>query len=366
MTFLAQQKTHAVATMARYPMSMRLENTVVSYVRYLEKTFWPFSMATPYPHPGWWPAPTVVLSLLLLVLVTGAVIHFAKRFPFLAVGWLWFIGTLVPMVGLVQVGSAAMADRYSYLSGIGIFIMLAWGGAAIFEKANSFRLPMIILTVLVLAGLSLRTRDQLRLWQNDFVLFSHANAVTKNNYVALVQLGRWYSRHGQMSETLECYYGALWMDPDDPSVLYDIGNSFAKLGNWDEAIRDYRHALQFAPDSADILNNLGLALAQKNQMAEAQTNFEAALKIDPNLLGAHNNLATIFFRQGNYEEAARHFNLALEQTPDNPQLLAYLGETLLRQGKTDLAVRCYQRAAQLQPDNEKFRQRLQAIQQRSN
>ncbi|HEU6448194.1 MAG TPA: tetratricopeptide repeat protein [Verrucomicrobiae bacterium] len=367
-TVFAQEKGNAVATLSRFPPGMRIENTFVSYARYLEKTFWPFSFANPYPHPGWWPVWLVILSAALFLVCSIAAIYFVKKFPFAFVGWFWFAGTFVPMIGLVQVGGAAMADRYTYLPLIGIFIVLAWMGAAAFDRFKFFRPAIVIFTLLIFAGLSFRTRDQIRYWQNDGTLFSHAMAVTKNNYVAAVNLGTWYSKQGDTKKTLDCYDRALRMNPNDPSVLFDVGNAFAKLGLWDEAIHDYRGALQFAPAdaSADILNNLGLALAQEQQFAEAQTNFEAALKIDPKLPGAHNNLATILFRRGNYTEAAQHFYKALEETPDNPQILVNLGETLLHLGKIDAAKQCYEEAVQLAPDNVKFRKRLQFIQQHSN
>ncbi|HEU5396803.1 MAG TPA: tetratricopeptide repeat protein, partial [Verrucomicrobiae bacterium] len=274
-TVIAQKRGEAIVSTAQVSIPMRIENAVVSYARYLEKLFWPVSLATPYPHPQWWPAATVAVAVVLLLLASVAAVAFARKFRFGLTGWLWFLGTFVPMIGLVQVGGAAMADRYSYLPSIGIFLIVVWGGTLAVEKFPGARVPALILALAVLVGLSWRTREQIRFWKNDGTLFGHALAVTKDNYVASINYGVWLSKNGQPAEALHYYYDALKLATNDPTALYDIGNAFEKAGNWDEAIREYRLALQLSPSSPDILDNLGLALAQEQQWAAAVTNFEA-------------------------------------------------------------------------------------------
>jgi Tfp pilus assembly protein PilF len=360
-TFIVQQKGGAVAKLARFSVSARIENTFVSYARYLGKTFWPVSLANPYPYVEHWPLAWVLFAVALFVGLCIAAVWLGRKFPFGFTGWFWFVGTLIPVIGLVQVGGQSMADRYSYLPLIGLFIVLIWGGA---KACARWRLPqqiVILLTVIILAICAVRTRSQLGFWHDDETLFRHALAVTKNNYVASVNLGTWFSKKGQTKDALDYYYLALQMNPSDAGVLYDMGNGFAKLGKWDEAIANYSRALEITPGQADILNNLGFALAAKRQYAGAITNFEAALKIDPDSADAHNNLATVLFMEKRFEEAARHFREALRLAPDNPQICANLGDALVKQGQTTEAVRCYQEALRLKPGDLQIRAKLQAL-----
>jgi Flp pilus assembly protein TadD len=360
-TFVIQQKGGAVAALTRFSLSDRIENAFVSYARYLGKALWPDPLAVPYPFSEHWELSLVIYSVALMTGLSAIAILFARKFPFALAGWFWFVGTLVPVIGLVQVGAQSMADRYTYLPLIGIFIIVVWGAAEIISEWRMLRRTMIVLTAIVLIACSVRTRNQIGYWQNDGTLFSHALAVTTDNYIACVNLGTWHSKNGRIKETLDCYYRALQMSPDDPSVLYDVGNAFAKLGDWDEAVSDYRRALQIAPDQPDILDNLGVALAANKQFEEAITNFEAALKVKPDYADAHNNLATILSRQGKFEEAGRHFYEALRLEPDDPRICVNLGDTLLRLGNIKAAAACYQQALQLEPDNAAVKAKLQVL-----
>ena len=360
-TFLVQQKGGSVATLTKYSLPDRLENVFVSYARYLGKTFWPVELANPYPHPGHWPVWLSLSAMALFIGLCVAALWLGRRFPFVPVGWFWFVGTLVPVIGLVQVGTQSLADRYTYLPLVGVFIVLAWGVNAICVSLRVPRPFVIFLAVIVLVACALRTRDQLSYWKNSGTLFLHALDVTKNNYLACVNLGTWYSQNGQLKETLDCYYRALQMNPSDPNVLYDVGNAFARIGFWDEAIADYRRALQITPDQADILDNLGFALAAKQQFAEAITNFDAALKLNPDSASAHNNLATVLFRQHRFDEAEQHYRAALRLTPEDPQIQANLGDTLVRLGRLAEAAKCYEAALRLKPDDARIKAKLGAL-----
>jgi Flp pilus assembly protein TadD len=360
-TFIAQQKGGAVVKLARIPMTGRIENAFVSYAQYLGKTFWPTVLACPYPHPGHWEFPLVVYSVVLVAGLSAIAVLFARRFPFFFTGWFWFVGTLVPVIGLVQVGGQSMADRYSYLPLVGLFVILAWGGGELWLQ-RCWPKPFIVLVagLLLVAG-AWQTRIQVGYWQNTETLFQHALAVTQNNIVACNKLGSFYSRQGRMTEAMDYYARALQINPDDADVLYDLGNAFAQRGDWDNAISSYRHALQVAPNQADILNNLGFALAAKKQFADAIACFEAALKLNPDYADAHNNLATVLFIQERFDEAVRHFREALRITPGNPQIYSNLGDALVKQGQTTEAVRCYQEALRLKPGDPQIKAKLQAL-----
>jgi Flp pilus assembly protein TadD len=360
-TFIAQQKGGAVVKLARIPMTGRIENAFVSYARYLDKTLWPAPLANPYPHPGHWEFPLVIYSVALVAGLSAIAVLFARRFPFVFTGWFWFAGTLVPVIGLVQVGGAAMADRYSYLPLIGVFIVLVWGAGAV---CASWRVPgplIIFLAAIILTACAWRTWDQSGYWKNSGTLFRHTLAVTENNYVACNDLGTWLSGNGQVAEAMDYFRKSLQIKPDNPDAVYNLGNAFAKLGNWDEAINNYQRALQITPNQPDVLDNLGFALAAKKQFAEAVVCFEAALKLNPDYADAHNNLATVLFIQKRFNEAVRHFREALRITPGNPQIYSNLGDALVKQGQTTEAVRCYQEALRLKPGDPQIKAKLQAL-----
>ncbi len=360
-TFLVQQKAGAVVALTKFSAAARTGNTFVSYARYLEKTFWPVSLANPYPYVKHWPWECLWPAVALFVGLCVIAAWLGRKFPFGFTGWFWFVGTLVPVIGLVQVGGQAMADRYSYLPLVGLFVVLAWGG---WELWSRWRLPqplLVLAVLLLLAASAWQTRIQLGCWQNTEKLFRHAVAVTENNYTACVNLGTCLSAKGDVQGALNCYDQALQMNPSEPSVLYDLGNGFAKLGMWDEAIANYRRALEITPDQADILDNLGFALAAKKQYAEAIMNFEAALRIDPDSAAAHNNLATVLFREQRLGEAVHHYREALRITPDNPRICVNLGDTLIRLGKPDEAIPCYQAALRLKPGDPQIKAKLQAL-----
>jgi tetratricopeptide (TPR) repeat protein len=360
-TFVVQQKSNAVATLATFPLPVRIENVFVSYARYLAKAVWPATLANPYPHPGHWPGSMVVLSVLLFAGLCVAAFWLARKLPFLFTGWFWFAGMLVPVIGLVQVGTQSMADRYAYLPVAGLFVIFAWGLVLLAARWNFSKVPVAFMAFVLLAACAVRTREQLVYWQNDGTLFRHALAVTRNNYTASINLGTWLSKNGQIKEALDQYNAALKMNSADPLVLYDVGNAFASLGNLDEAIRDYRRALQLAPGRPNILNNLGCALMSQNQLPEAITNFEAALKTKPDFAYAHNSLATALFKQGRFEDAAQHFYEALKLAPDNVQFGVNLGDTLVRLGRLQAAAECYQQALQSKPDNQEIMAKLNSL-----
>ncbi len=360
-TFIAQQKGGAIASLVKVPMADRLENAFVSYARYLGGTFYPVSLANPYPHPGHWPLLFALLAFALFVGLCGTAIYLMKRFPFVFTGWFWFVGTLIPVIGLIQVGNAAMADRYTYLPLIGLFIVLVWGAG---EAVAIWRLSQPSVTaiaLLLLASASWRTREQIGFWQNSGTLFTHTLAVTENNYVAENNLGTWLSGNGQVAEAMEHFRLSLQIQPDNPDALFNLGNACAKLGNWDEAIEDYQDALKIAPAQADILDNLGFAMVVKKQYAEAVTNFEASLKLDPDSADTRNNFATVLFIEHRFDEAAQQYREALRLNPDDPRIYTNLGDALTRLGQIPDAVKCYQEALRLDPGDAVVEARLQAL-----
>jgi protein O-mannosyl-transferase len=360
-TFIVQKIGGAVDTLTSYPMPVRVENAFVSCARYLGKTFWPANLAAPYPFPTHWNVGLVIFSVALLLVLSIAALRLARKFPFLPVGWFWFIGMLVPVIGIVQVGSAAMADRYTYLPLIGIFIALAWGLGELCQRLPNSKPFVLFAIALLLPAAAVRTIIQLGYWQNTEIFFHRALAVTKNNSTASGTLASYLSNHGRVQESLPYFTQALKINPNNSDLWYDAGNAYAKLGDWDDAILHYRRALQLNPNQADVLDNFGFALAAKGRLPEAVTNFEAALKLKPDLAGAHNNLATVLFRENRFADAAQHYRDAIQLVPDNPQIRVNLGDTLLRLGQTNAAVKSYQEALRLKPGDARIAAKLRAL-----
>jgi protein O-mannosyl-transferase len=360
-TFIVQQKGGAVASLVTMALADRLENALVSYARYLGKTFWPATLAAPYPLPPHWPVLTALLAFVLFAGLGAAAIGFRKNLPFGFTGWFWFVITLVPVIGLIQVGNAAMADRYTYLPSIGVFLVLAWGAGLAHEYGRVPKLLLAGVAAAALAACAGQTRRQLEFWRDNEKLFRHTLAVTKDNFTAEVNLGTWLSKKGQTPEAMELFHDALRLRPDDPDVLYNLGNAFARIGEWDNAIAYYRRARQNAPAPADLLNNLGLALASKRQYAEAATNFEAALKLNPDSADTRNNLAAILFMENQFDQAAQQYREALRLAPDDPRIYVNLGDTLVRLGQTAEAAKCYQEALRLDPGDASLEARLRSL-----
>jgi protein O-mannosyl-transferase len=360
-TFVVQQQGGAVTPLSRFPMGLRIENTFVSYGRYLAKIFWPVNLATPYPPPYYWPIFLVIFSIASFAALCLAAIVLRKKFPFVFTGWFWFTGMLVPVIGLVQVGGQAMADRYAYLPIIGILIIIVWTAGEICARYSPSPRAITVCAVILFLALAVRARNQVSTWRDDGTLFGHALAVTKNNYIADLDYGYWFSKNGNLKEALHYYDDAVRMAPNDPTALYNAGNAFAKLHRWEDAIQVYRHALQFVPDDPSILDNLGFALAQNKQLAEAVPYFEAALKFEPNSFGAHNNLGTVYFIQGRYADAEQQYSLARQLKPNNVRVIINLGDTYVRLNEKISAAECYQQALQLEPNNQAARAKLQVL-----
>jgi cytochrome c-type biogenesis protein CcmH/NrfG len=312
-TFVAQKG--AVQPLAHISLGIRAVNATVSYVRYLYKMFWPVNLAIPYPHHGYWPFWVFGLSAALILAAVMFAIQFRRKFPFLITGWFWYLGMLVPTIGLVQVGMQSMADRYTYLPLIGVFILLAWGMGAMFER---WRLPTPAiggLALLVLAAGTARTMDQLQYWQNSGTLFRHTIAVTKGNQVAYYNLGEYCFSQGQLDEAIDNYRKAIQISPSYDDALNNLGAALAVKGELDEAIARIRESIHYRPDKADAYYNLGNVFIMQHKLDEAAIAYTEALRLKPDYPEAHNNLANVLLTQGHRDAAVQHYREALRLNP---------------------------------------------------
>jgi len=296
-TYLAQAKGQAVVSLEYLPFSVRVANAFISYTAYLGKTAWPASLSVFYPHPAGVaagiPAWQLAGSILLLAAATFLALRQGRRRPYLAVGWLWYLGTLVPALGLVQVGSHAIADRYTYVPLIGVFIALAWG---ISEALAGWRFRPIALGALggaVVLALSAAGWRQAGYWRDDVTLFSHALASTDESWFVLNNLGAAYGRLGQYQQAVGCYREAVRILPVYAHTWNNLGAAYDKLGLPQEAVGCYREAVRIKPDYALAWNNLGVSYVTLGQYRLGIDCWREALRIKPDYAEAWNNLAAV-------------------------------------------------------------------------
>jgi tetratricopeptide (TPR) repeat protein len=307
-TFAVQRQGLAMSSLDDIPLAQRLGNAAASYAVYLQKTFWPVDLAVYYPHPVQSLSPVAVaISIAILVALTAAAVALRRERRYLLVGWLWYLGTLVPVVGVVQVGGQALADRYTYVPLIGIFVILAWGIPDLLRTTSRvapadprwLALPAV-LVVALLAGV---TRNQAGYWRDSATLFTHALQVTENNYIAHVHLGIARAAEGRFEESLRHYERALAIRPGDARARYNLGVLLASQGRYEEAVEHYAAALRARPAHARTHNNMGTALLSMGRVGEAETHFAEAIRLDPGYGGAVSNLAAALYAQGRYREA---------------------------------------------------------------
>jgi tetratricopeptide (TPR) repeat protein len=346
-TFVVQKQTGALAVGETIPLGARVGNALVSYCRYLGKLFWPTDLAVFYPHSGYWPLEQVLLAGGLILGITALFIVKRGRYPFLLMGWLWFCGTLVPVIGLVQVGGQAMADRYTYIPSLGVLILTIWGA---YELTRPWQHRMIMLSVAGGAAIVLclgLTRQQLGYWQDSETLFRHALAVTENNYLAYNNLGVALDKQDQTDEAIRQYQEAIRLKPGYAEAHNNLGVVLDKQDQTDEAIRQYQEAIRLEPDYANAHNNLGFALDQKGQIDEAISQYQEAIRLKPDHARAHNNLGLALAAKGRFDEAIENFRQAIQINPNDAEALNNLGVALAAQGQFDEAVETFRKAIQI-------------------
>jgi protein O-mannosyl-transferase len=320
-TFLVQQSGGAVTALDALPLYARIGNALVSYAGYLGKMLWPYEMAVLYPHPGELPLWQIVGACLLLISISLLAISAAKQRPWFVVGWLWYIGTLVPVIGLVQVGTQAMADRYTYVPIIGLFIIIAWFVPELVARRPHKKILLTTLAIIYLSILMTATWTQVRYWKNSTVLFKHTLNVTVNNYIAHDKLGEALAEQNRTAEAIRHYSEALRIEPDFVQAHLNMGDAHASLGNSEDAVYYYNKALQKKPDYEKAHNNLGNAIARQGNFEAAVYHYNEALKINPNYAGAHYNLGKIAANQGKIEDAILHYKKTLKVSPNMAEAL---------------------------------------------
>ncbi len=357
-TWWAQQSSGAVRTMDSFPLSLRIENALVSYVVYIAKMFWPVDLAVFYPYPRDIPAWQAAFALLALASITILAWRARSRFSYLIVGWFWFLITLLPVIGIVQVGAQARADRYMYIPMVGLAIMLAWGASDFAPQSKPF---LAAAAAASLGACAIVTWNQLSFWQNSETLFQHALDVTSANYLAEHNLGSYLlDKPGRLPDSVTHLRAALQLRPDYPEAMTDLASALAQSpGGLPQAISLYEAAAHILPDSPIIRGNLaqahfdlGMSLIKQGLAADSIAQFETALRLRADYPEAHNNLAIALAQTGNVKEAELHFREAVRLKPDYADAHLNLGITLANSDRTAEAITELETANRLQPDPE--------------
>jgi tetratricopeptide (TPR) repeat protein len=322
-TFVVQQKGGAVFAGDIVPFNVRLANAICSYFVYIEKMFWPVRLAVLYPYNGI-SLVKVLLSAIILVLITVLVLYNYRRRKYLVVGWLWYLGTLVPVIGIVQAGVQAFADRYTYVPLTGLFIMCVFASADLLKNVPFKKYILATSATIILLACTILTTVQLIYWKDSVLLFERALAVTENNV----------------------------------HMLNNYGNALGAMGRHKEAAKVLEQAVRGLPDSYEIRNNYGRALQNLGKLDEAIEQYQIALKIEPTADFARYNLSVALAAKGNFDAAIEQCRIALAARPDDAEMHTQLGIFFQNQGKNKEAIECYKKALQIEPNFKKARENL--------
>jgi tetratricopeptide (TPR) repeat protein len=350
-TLYAQDKGGAMKSLEAIPFALRVENAMIAHAKYLGKTIWSSDLAIVYPFPPSLPLWQVLGSSLLLLLISMVVVRYRRRFPYLLVGWFWFLVTLVPVIGLIQVGGQSMADRYTYIPLTGLFMICSWGISDLLRSWRYRGAVLAILAGLVICASTVVTWQQLSYWKENISLYQHTLQVTTDNYLILNNYGIALADQGRFDEAILQYQEALRIWPKSATAHVNLGAALSNQGKFTEAISHYHEALRLIPDYALAHANLGRALASVGQVAEAMLHYERALQIDPSLSDIRLNLALLLLKSGRRDAAWTHYETVLRIDPYSTKAPVNMGAALAQEGRMEEAIRCFTRALQIDPDS---------------
>jgi tetratricopeptide (TPR) repeat protein len=382
-TFTVQKQGRNVASFEAVPFLTRAANAIVAYIDYIEKMFWPSNLAVLYPYPSSVPIWKIAFSSAILIAISLMVLRYVKQRPYLIIGWLWYLGTLVPVIGLVQVGNQYMADRYSYIPYIGLFIMIAWGVPGLLKQWRYKKIGTTIVATIILAILMTTTFLQVKHWKNSITLFSYTLSVTTNNFLSHNNLGtalaeqghideaidHWleaihiksdyetpynnlglaYEKQGRIEEAIQNYVKALRINPDYELAHFNLGNVYFKQRRFEEAIQQYREAIRINPEYVNAYYGLSNALSEIGRVEEAIDQLTKVVMIEPNFPAAHNNLGNALRMQGRLDEAIEHYSRAIRIDNNYADAHNNLGIALIQKGKIELAIIQFQKALEIDP-----------------
>ena len=360
LTFMAQQSSGAVKALESFSLTVRIANAFVSYVSYAVKAIWPHNLTVFYPHPGnTLPLWQVFGAILLVGGASFMAIHSLKKYPYIAVGLFWYLGMLVPVIGLVQVGPQAMADRYTYIPITGLFIVITWGFSDLLTQRHYQKIVLALFAVIILSALTVSTFFQLGYWRNSVALFERAVSITENNCLAHNNLGAALLEERKFYAAVLHLKEALRIEPGCRAALYNIGAALSAQGKLDEAILHYNDVLKINPKDAIVHNNLADALSAQEKLDEAVLHYNKALKIDPDYAGAHGRFGSLLIKQNKFKEAMFHLTEAIRINPDYAETYNNIGVVFSRLNKFKEASTFFSKAIQVKPDFTEARKNLE-------
>jgi tetratricopeptide (TPR) repeat protein len=350
-TFLVQHDYSAVADFNALPLEYRITNVLLSYVRYTVKLFWPRNLAVFYPFDAdkfasW----QVMICVLLLFGISIFVIHLGRNHKYLPVGWFWFVGTLVPVIGIVQVGMQAYADRYTYIPYIGLLLMIAWGLPELFLKWPQRKIVLGLSMVIVLTILGICTHRQVGFWNDIFTLFSHTLNVTQNNFLAHNALGAAYNNIGRYQDSIESNKRAIKCKPDYAVAYVSLGATYQKLGRYHDAIESYKRAIKMEPGHADVYYNLGISCGELGRWQDAIEPFKQAISIKQDFTDAYFKLGVTYDKLGRHKDAIASWKQAVIIKPDFAEAYSNIGAVFHKLGRYQDAIEPFKQAIRIKPD----------------
>ena len=350
-TVSAQKEAGAVTSLQAVSLAQRTLNAVVSYGTYLQKMVFPSGLAVYYPiRPGGAPVAAALVSGILLAAATAAAFYFGRRRRYLVTGWLWYLGTLVPVIGLVQVGSQAMADRYTYVPLVGVFIVVAWLAGEAAERTPAAGTAVAAASAMALVVLAVLSHLQVRYWKDSVTLFGRAASVTSDNWLAHNNLAIVLHKLGRTDEAMPHFAEAIRISPREPESHYSYAVALADSGRDDEAIGSFEKALECSPGYTDAMNRLGRLLLSKNRFAEAARYLEESVRVNPDIFESRNDLGNALSGAGRRDEAVMQYREALRINPLSHETLNNLGLALAEEGRTAEAVELFREAVRIKPD----------------
>jgi Flp pilus assembly protein TadD len=304
------------------PLSLRIDNALVSYVAYLGQMFVPVGLAVDYPFPASsLPLWKILAALVLLLIISIGAIAARRKHPYFLFGWLWYLGMLVPVIGILQTGSHARADRYTYLPQIGLYLLLTWAAADLCAGWRHRRVVLGGVATVILMALIFRARVQTSYWRNSELLWTHTLACTSDNFIGHDDLGNALLQKGKVDEAITHFQQALQLKPDSAEVHNNLGSALAQKGSLDEAIPHFQKALEIRPDYGEACYNLGTALLQRGDVNEAIARYQTALQINPDSAAVRNNLDIALRQKSKVDDVLAQYQKALQINPDSPEVL---------------------------------------------
>jgi len=349
-TMLSLQSSHTIEASNLVSMDLKIKNAVVSYFLYLWKLVWPMNLSIFYPYPDYVPIWQVIGSSVLLLLISAAALLKYREYPYFVIGWLWFLGTLVPVLGIVQAGLwPAIGERWAYIPYIGLFITITWGFPDLLSRFGLDKKVLPVAAGVILVLCSGLTWNQIGCWKDDFTLFSKALAGNPENYVAHVNVAVAYAKIDNYEQALYHFGEAVRIHKTDTVALDGLGHVYGKIGQYDKSIQYYLEELRYAPRKPQIYNDLGTIYLAKGDLNDAFVQYLKVISLNPGNAPAYYSLGIIAAKRGDLEEAVEYLSTAIRLNPNDTQSHCILGVVLMNLGKVHEAVAHFQEALNIDP-----------------